>query len=120
MASLEAFVLCFCALDHVDYARWFPIHNRHEYTLTGIQKIFQHCWALPKSHNTFVCIICIICDRTKNNDSIKTYCDAVALTDNFVFVRWLVGAREQVRILILTIKFDPKDTKKLPCLFPTN
>ena len=69
---------------------------------------------------TFVCIICIICDRTKNNDSIKTYCDAVALTDNFVFVRWLVGAKEQVRILILTIKFDPKDTKKLPCLFPTN
>ena len=41
MASLEAFVLCFCALDHVDYARWFPIHNRHEYTLTGIQKILS-------------------------------------------------------------------------------
>ena len=41
MASLEAFVLCFCALDHVDYARWFPIHKRHEYTLTGIQKILS-------------------------------------------------------------------------------
>ena len=79
--------------------------------LLEFRKYFQHCWALPKSHNTFVCIICIICDRTKNNDSIKTY---------FVFVRWLVGAGEQVRILILTIKFDPKDTKKLPCLFPTN
>ena len=88
--------------------------------LLEFRKYFQHCWALPKSHNTFVCIICIICDRTKNNDSIKTYCDAVALTDNFVFVRWSVGAREQVRILILTIKFDPKDTKKLLCLFPTN
>ena len=28
MASLEAFVLCFCALDHVDYVRWFPIRIR--------------------------------------------------------------------------------------------
>ena len=34
MASLEAlFVLCLCALDLVDYARWFPIHIRHENTL---------------------------------------------------------------------------------------
>ena len=46
-----------------------------------------------------------VCERTKTNDSIKNYCDAVALTDNFVFMRWLIGVREQVRILILTIKF---------------
>ena len=47
------------------------------------------------------------------------YSDAVALTNNFVFVRWLVGVREQVRILISAIKFNPKDTKKSPRLFTT-
>ena len=46
MKSLEAFVMfyVFWALDLVDYARWFPIHIRHENTLNGIQRIGQHCW----------------------------------------------------------------------------
>ena len=50
--------LCFCALDLVDYARWFPIHIRHENTLTGIQRIGQHCWygrCLSRTINFNVC-----------------------------------------------------------------
>ena len=96
MASLEAFVLYFYALDYADYARCSPIHIRHENTLTRIQKIIS----------TLLCAACLsrtinfnACDRTKNNDSTKNYCDAVALTDYFycildsyyiVFLRWLV------------------------------
>ena len=37
----RGFCIMFCALNHVDYARWFPINNRHEYILTGIQKILS-------------------------------------------------------------------------------
>ena len=39
-------------------------------------------WELPKSYNKFQCMR----RDQKNNDSIKNYCDAVALTDNFVGV----------------------------------
>ena len=66
MASLEAFVLCFCALDHVNYASWFPINIRHENTLNGIQRICQHCWyGRCLSHTINVCTgNSIICKST--------------------------------------------------------
>ena len=50
MASLDAFILCFCALDLVEYARWFSIDISHENTFAGIQKIRPTLlvWALPR------------------------------------------------------------------------
>ena len=53
MASLEAFVLYFCALEHVGYARWFSIHLDMKTLLLEFRKQLQHCWALPESHNNF-------------------------------------------------------------------
>ena len=46
----------------------------------------------------------------KNNDSIKNYCDAVALTDNFVFVK-VVSRRELLskNIDFDNLFWDPKD-----------
>ena len=78
---LEAFVLYFCALDYAVYARWFPIHIRHENTLTRIQKIISTLLGAACLSRT---INFNACDMTKNNDSTKNYCDAVALTDYFL------------------------------------
>ena len=99
VASLEALVPWFFALDHVNYARWVPIHIRDMKSLSPeFREQFVHYWALPKTSRKFSCMP-LDQAHEQNNDLIKNYGGAVALTDNFVFKRWLVAGPEQVRIL---------------------
>ena len=54
--ALEELILLFFALDHVNYARWAPIHLRDMKSLPeSISKVFQEegRWVLSKTGNRF-------------------------------------------------------------------
>ena len=98
MASLEGFVLWFCALDYTDYARWFPIHIRHENTLTRIQKIISALLGAACLSRT---INCNACDRAEK--TIVTLWPYLAIFSVFltiiiiVFLRWLVKYKQEAQ-----------------------
>ena len=55
---LEALVPCFFfALDHVNYARWIPIHIRDIKSLpNSIRESFHKFWVVQKTQNKFSCL----------------------------------------------------------------
>ncbi len=52
--ALEALVPWFFALDHINYARWIPVHIRDmKFLPDSIQDEFQRFWAVQKTSNVF-------------------------------------------------------------------
>ncbi len=98
--SLDSLVQWFFALDHVNYARWIPIHIRDMESLPdSIAEEFKKYWVLQKTQN---CFSCMPLDQAheQNNKLVKDSGGAVGLTENpIAFRRWMVGGPEQARLL---------------------
>lgn len=87
--ALEDIVPLFFALDHVNYARWTPIHIRDMKSLPlSIAREFQtqgH-WVLSKTGNRFSAIP-FDQAHEQENKVIKSAGGAVGLTENLVAFR---------------------------------
>ena len=87
--ALEDLVPLFLALDHVNYARWTPIHIRDMKSLPlSIAREFQRQghWVLSKTGNTFSAIR-FDQAHEQENKVIKSVGGAVGLTENPVAFR---------------------------------
>ena len=87
--ALEDLVPLFLALDHVNYARWTPIHIRDMKSLPlSIAREFQRQgqWVLSKTGNTFSAIR-FDQAHEQENKVIKSAGGAVGLTENPVALR---------------------------------
>ena len=52
--ALEDLTPWFFAFDHINYARWLPIHIRDMRSISdSILEDFQRCWVLQKTQNNF-------------------------------------------------------------------
>ena len=89
---LEELVHLFFALDHVNYARWVPIHLRDMMSLPeAIKTEFekeQH-WILSKTKNKFSSIP-IDQAHEQMNKNVKSTGGVVGLTENPVAFRWVL------------------------------
>lgn len=86
---LEQLVHLFFSLDHVNYARWVPIHLRDMKSLPGpIREEFDkdHHWVLSKTNNKFSAIP-IDQAHEQENKNVKSVGGAVGLTENPVAFR---------------------------------
>ena len=55
--ALEDLVPWFLSLDHINYARWIPVHIRDmKYLPDSIKDEFQRFWVVQKTSNAFSCI----------------------------------------------------------------
>ena len=98
--SLDNLVQWFFALDHVNYARWIPIHIRDMQSLPqSISEEFKKCWVVQKTQNLFSCIP-LDQAHEQNNKLVKNSGGAVGLTENpSAFRRWAVAGPEQAQLL---------------------
>lgn len=88
---LELFIPLFFALDHVNYARWVPIHLRDMKSLPqSIKKEFQehHHWVLSKTGNRFTSMP-LDQVHEQANKVVKGSGGAVGLTENPVAFRYI-------------------------------
>ena len=86
---LEELVHLFFALDHVNYARWVPIHLRDMKSLpTSVRKEFEQegHWVLSKTNNKFSAIP-IDHAHEQENKNVKSAGGAVGLTENPIAFR---------------------------------
>ncbi len=97
---LEALVPWFFALDHINYARWIPVHIRDMKSLPdSIKDEFQRFWVVQKTSNVFSSIP-IDQAHEQNNCLVKGAGGAVGLTENpNALKRWTIAGPEQARIL---------------------
>ena len=52
--SMEQLVQWIFALDHINYARWIPVHIQDMQSLPeSISEQFQSCWVVQKTQNSF-------------------------------------------------------------------
>lgn len=87
--ALEELIPLFFALDHVNYARWAPIHLRDMKSLPeSISKVFQEegRWVLSKTGNRFSAIP-FDQAHEQENKVVKSAGGAVGLTENPVAFR---------------------------------
>ena len=98
--SLDNLVQWFFALDHVNYARWIPIHIRDMQSLPqSISEELKKCWVVQKTQNLFSCIP-LDQAHEQNNKLVKNSGGAVGLTENpSAFRRWAVAGPEQAQLL---------------------
>ena len=86
---LEELVHIFFALDHVNYARWIPIHIRDMKSLPdSIKDQFKerHHWVLTKTNNKFSAIP-LDQAHEQENKTVKGVGGMVGLTENPVALR---------------------------------
>lgn len=89
MEVLEQLVPLFFALDHINYARWVPIHIRDMKSLPeSIGREFQehHHWVLSKTGNKFSSMP-LDQAHEQENKMVKGSGGAVGLTENPVAFR---------------------------------
>ncbi|XP_065885996.1 uncharacterized protein [Dysidea avara] len=100
LESLKALTPWFFSLDHINYARWIPIHIRDMESLSdNFRNEFEKCWVLRKTHSKFSCIP-IDQGHEQNNELVKGSGGAVGLIENpTAFRRWMVAGPEQARLL---------------------
>ena len=98
--SLEALVPWFFALDHINYARWIPVHIRDMKSLPdSIKDEFKKFWVVHKTKNSFS-YIPIDQAHEQNNRLVKGTGGAVGLTENpSALKRWMIAGPEQARLL---------------------
>ncbi len=98
--ALEALVPWFFALDHINYARWIPVHIRDmKFLPDSIKDEFQRFWVVQKTSNVFSSIP-IDQAHEQNNRLVKGAGGAVGLTENpNALKRWTIAGPEQARIL---------------------
>lgn len=98
--ALEELLPWFFALDHINYARWLPIHIRDMRSIPGtILEEFRRCWVLQKSRNVFSCMP-LDQAHEQNNDLLKGSGGIIGLTENPASLRrWIVAGPEQARLL---------------------
>lgn len=86
---LEELVHLFFSLDHINYARWVPIHLRDMKSLpASVRKEFEQegNWVLSKTNNKFSAIPIDQAHEQANKD-VKSAGGAVGLTENPVAFR---------------------------------
>ena len=98
---LEELTPLFFALDHVNYARWLPVHIRDMKCLPGpIKDEFEkQChWVLSKTNNKFSAIP-IDQAHEQVNSYVKSSGGCIGLTENLVaFRRWMLSGPELARL----------------------
>lgn len=93
METLEELVPLFFSLDHVNYARWTPIHIRDMKSLPDsiIQKFQQEgSWVLSKTANAFSAIP-FDQAHEQENKTVKSAGGAVGLTENPIAFRCVLS-----------------------------
>lgn len=98
--ALEELIPWFFALDHINYARWLPIHIRDMRSVPGtILEEFRRCWVLQKSRNVFSCMA-LDQAHEQNNYLLKGSGGIIGLTENPASLRrWIVAGPEQAHLL---------------------
>ena len=98
--SLESLAPWFFALDHVNYARWIPVHVEDMKSLpAGIKEQLKSSWVVQKTQNKFSSMP-IDQAHEQSNEHVKGSGGAVGLTENpSAFRRWMVAGPEQARLL---------------------
>ena len=98
--SLESLAPWFFALDHVNYARWIPIHVEDMKSLpAGIKEQLKSSWVVQKTQKKFSSMP-IDQAHEQSNEHVKGSGGAVGLTENpSAFRRWMVAGPEQARLL---------------------
>ena len=96
MKSLESLAPWFFALDHVNYARWIPVHVEDIKSLpAGIKEQLKSSWVVLKTQNKFSSMP-IDQAHEQSNEHVKGSGGAVGLTENpSAFRRWMVAGPEQ-------------------------
>lgn len=87
--SLDSLIPLFFALDHVNYARWMPVHLRDMRSLPdSIKKEFEENghWAISKTTNKFSTMP-LDQAHEQENKIVKSSGGAVGLTENPVAFR---------------------------------
>ena len=99
---LEKLTPLFFALDHVNYARWMPVHIKDMKSLPGpIKDEFekQGHWVLSKTNNLFSSIP-VDQAHEQQNAYVKGTGGCIGLTENPVaFRRWMLSGPELARLL---------------------
>ena len=99
---LEELVPLFFALDHINYARWLPIHIRDMKSLPpSVHEEFtiNQRWVVSKTRNKFSAIP-IDQAHKQENRIVKEQGGAVGLTKNKIaFRRWMLSGPELARLL---------------------
>ncbi len=100
LESLEAIVPWFFALDHVNYARWIPIHIRDMKTLSpDVKEQLKNFWVIQKTENKFSSMP-IDQAHEQNNEVLRGSGGLVGLTENpSAFKPWMIAGPEQSRLL---------------------
>ncbi len=98
---LEKLTPLFFALDHVNYARWMPVHIRDMKNLPdSIRNEFerQGHWVLSKTNNSFSAIP-VDQGHEQENASVKGSGGCIGLTENpIAFRRWMISGPELARL----------------------
>ena len=98
--ALEDLTPWFFALDHINYARWLPIHIRDMLSISGsILEDFKRCWVLQKTQNIFSSMP-LDQAHEQNNELLKGSGRVIGMTENLASLRrWIVAGPEQARLL---------------------
>ena len=100
MATLEAVVPWFFAMNHVNYARCIPVHVRDLKALTcELRAELQNYWVFCKTNHQFAAMPLDQANE-QNNEIIKGCGGAIGLTETpAAFRRWMLSSPEQARLL---------------------
>ena len=98
--ALEGLTPWFFALDHINYARWLPIHIRDMRSISdSILEDFQRCWVLQKTQNIFSSMP-LDQAHEQSNELLKGAGGVIGMTENPATLRrWIVAGPEQARLL---------------------
>lgn len=98
--TLECLAPFYFSLDHINYARWVPVHIRDMKSLPDSNNDeFLRCWVFPKTHRKFSAIP-LDQAHEQNNKLVKDSGGAVGLTENpNALKRWMISGPEQIRLL---------------------
>ena len=101
---LERLCIIFFALDHVNYARWIPIHLRDMKSLPdSIKEEFakHHHWVLSKTNNKFAAIP-FDQAHEQENKIVKGSGGAVGLTENPIAFRCVLKCKLSGFTVVIT------------------
>lgn len=98
--AMEALAPWFFALDHINYARWLPVHIKDMKALrSDVKLVLEQNWVLTKTRRKFASMP-LDQAHEQNNETVKGSGGAIGLTENpAALKRWMVAGPEQARIL---------------------
>ncbi len=80
--AMEALAPWFFALDHINYARWLPVHIKDMKALrSDVKLVLEQNWVLTKTRRKFASMP-LDQAHEQNNETVKGSGGAIGLTEN--------------------------------------